>query len=552
MSFRPIWSRTFSDAEIFRETRELAEALREAAPVWANDTPSKQKRRRERAEADPQTWNRTYLPHYFSEKPPKLHKVWYEKMAEAEQSRKMLLLCTPRGHAKTTVATFADPLRLAVTGERKFQIIISKTSTHATAVTASIKTELEHNPRILHDYGEQKSNGLWADDYFATQSGCAILARGYGQQVRGIKHREHRPDGINVDDIDDKRTAKNPSLTREIFETLKDTYFPALDPKRRRFIFVSNKFATDCVMARCLEDADGRYLKQVDKAIAKPRWDGQQHKFVGGKPLWPEYFSLDMLSEIRQTVGEKVFEAEYQNNPDDSAKLFPAQHIHRYDPNLMTDPLFYFLAIDPSAKDTGDFKAQVLVGTNGRKRYVRHARVRRESINQMIGATFSLFERFAPLKVGLEAEGLQELFWPIYHAVSNGQNEDIGFGRWSGVYLPLIPITQRGISKDSTARIGGLAPDAENGALLFAEGPDAGDMDLLIEQLKAFPERQVEDDGPDALEMAVRLSREVTGLVPEYRTVVRGRWPQDVSDGKDGPLSRDLPPGRYAPRRGIY
>ena len=53
-------------------------------------------------------------------------------------------------------------------------------------------------------------------------------------------------------------------------------------------------------------------------------------------------------------------------------------------------------------------------------------------------------------------------------------------------------------------RIQRLASDMEAGLVAFAQGPQAGDIAILIDQLVGFPANNIEDDGPDALEMANR------------------------------------------------
>ena len=385
------------------------------------------------------------------------------------------------------------------------------------------------------------------------QNGCAVHARGFGQQVRGLKHRQHRPSRIVADDVDDKQIALNPAQTRKIFETFKDTYFPALGRQARRvFIFVSNKFSPSCVMARCLDDTDGRYLRHIAKAVSSPQWDDSRRQFTGGTPLWPEYYSLEDLSEIRDAVGEDAFEAEYQNNPDQGRKKFPLKYLRRYRPANIESPLVYYLGVDPSWTTDGDYKAQILVGTDGRRFFVRYAHVRQESDNAMIEATYGIHRRFGPVKIVFETEGLQHLYLRLYRDVALGRSPEIGGGRYTDVHLPLVPLKHGGISK--IARIGSLSSSYERGSLLFAEGEDVGDMDVLIEQLREFPTSTVNDDGPDALQMAESAAQEMAYLEPRIETVVRGRWTAMEHEDRAADRRRGGPRerGRFGVKRGLF
>ena len=63
-----------------------------------------------------------------------------------------------------------------------------------------------------------------------------------------------------------------------------------------------------------------------------------------------------------------------------------------------------------------------------------------------------------------------------------------------------------------------LSPLLERGKIRFIRGHS--DQELLVEQLLFFPSRTLHDDGPDALEGAVCLGRDLsTGGAPKYTPV---------------------------------
>jgi predicted phage terminase large subunit-like protein len=80
-----------------------------------------------------------------------------------------------------------------------------------------------------------------------------------------------------------------------------------------------------------------------------------------------------------------------------------------------------------------------------------------------------------------------------------------------GQFLPLRGVTHR-IAKET--RVAGLSPLLERGKIRFIRGHS--DQELLVEQLLYFPSRTLHDDGPDALEGAVGLARELPGGKAQY------------------------------------
>jgi predicted phage terminase large subunit-like protein len=88
-------------------------------------------------------------------------------------------------------------------------------------------------------------------------------------------------------------------------------------------------------------------------------------------------------------------------------------------------------------------------------------------------------------------------------------------GQERGQILPVKGVTHR-IAKET--RVAGLSPLLERGKIRFIRGHS--DQDLLVEQLLYFPSRTLHDDGPDALEGAVALARDLpAGEMPKYMPI---------------------------------
>jgi len=93
-----------------------------------------------------------------------------------------------------------------------------------------------------------------------------------------------------------------------------------------------------------------------------------------------------------------------------------------------------------------------------------------------------------------------------------------------GLHLPIQEV-KHSVNKET--RITGLSPFVERGVIRFRKGHS--DQDLLIEQLIYFPSSTVNDDGPDALEMAVAAAQEYAGWHVEHKSAGK-RIGHEMSD----------------------
>jgi len=142
---------------------------------------------------------------------------------------------------------------------------------------------------------------------------------------------------------------------------------------------------------------------------------------------------------------------------------------------------------------SADYKATVTVGVDRRTGiiYVLDAFIKHCSIDAMLKAIYVRYQEFHPTQMGLESNVFQKLLLRDFDRIS----------REMGFFLPIRGVEHR-VAKES--RIASLSPLVERGIIRFQKGQ--GDQNLLIEQLIYFPTPSVNDDGPDALEGAVKLA----------------------------------------------
>ena len=441
--------------------------------------------RLEMAAADPLAFCRLYLPHYFSNQFAGFHVELMQLLEPRGKAVVPVAVAAPRGFAKTTLVSFGYVLHQALFGKRSFIVIGSDTADLATDLTAYIRLELAHNPRLRQDFGRLTEASGPAGD-FTCGPNVRILARGSGQRLRGLKHGRFRPDLIILDDLENDKNVKNPRLVRETLAWIKEAVYPAIDPKGSLFI-IGTVLAKKSALAALLFSQDEPYASFTRRVYRAIQEDGTS--------LWPDRHPLGELLRQKKLMGSLAFNKEKQNAPKDDEGMFQEEWIRPYHPQELEGlPLAVAGFLDPSLGEgqSHDYKAVMTVAKDEKTGvfYLLDAFVRRCSIDSLIRAVLTRQARYGYLVFGIEDNLFQRLLLDEFARAAAESRQT----------LPLRGVTHR-ISKES--RLAGLSPLVERGVLRFR--PEHSDQSLLIEQLLHFPSPNVNDDGPDALEGAVSL-----------------------------------------------
>ena len=141
---------------------------------------------------------------------------------------KFTLIMLPRGFSKTTCANVAN-LHNILFQEHPYIAYISETLPHAEMQVDAIKYEMEHNERIKAVFGDRvpkQREGKWTSDFIETRDNVAMVARGGGQQVRGMLRRGQRPTKWIMDDMEDKESVSTDDRRRK----RREWYYGELEP----------------------------------------------------------------------------------------------------------------------------------------------------------------------------------------------------------------------------------------------------------------------------------------------------------------------------------
>ncbi|HVU87339.1 MAG TPA: phage terminase large subunit [Pirellulales bacterium] len=474
-------------------------------------------------------WARHYLPTHFQLAPSAMHRWLAEQIEAAGCARgQKINVIGPRGAAKSTVASLACPLRLAVEAAEPYIWIVSDTKDQAASHLENIKAELIDNELLAEDYPDAVGKGsVWRTAAIRLRNGVMIEAFGTGQRIRGRRRRANRPTLIICDDLQNDGHIES-SLQR--------------DHSRRWFhgtLLKAGTHATNVLhLATALHhDALGlelartpgwtsRIFRAIERwpdrmalwqeweaiytALDNPNCRQQARAFyeehaaqmnAGCVLLWPEHEGLYTLMQMRVESGRTAFEREKQGSPiNPEACEWPEDYfgdcIWFEDwPARLT---LKIIALDPSKGHDarrGDYSAFVLLGITAEGLLYVEADLARRATPQIVADGVEWCRVFRPDALAIETNQFQDLLGHEFAAELSRQGL-ANVSPWS--------IDNR---VNKLVRVRRLGPYLSRRQLRFRRTPATR---LLVEQLQQFPVGD-HDDGPDALEMAIRMAGELTG-----------------------------------------
>lgn len=242
-----------------------------------------------------------YLPHYLTLEPAIFHRELIETLQNPE--KKFIAREGFRGSAKSSIAALAFVLWSALEEKEKFIIPVNETDDVAKLTIANIREELEHNPYIKADYGDQivnkKNMTKFSETNILLANGCRIMARSRGQKIRGLRHKQFRPGLVICDDIEEVEKVDKKTYRDKTERWLTGTVIPAIEEFEGRLIVLGNKLHTDAIMER---------LKN------HPIFDYKEYPLIDkdGKCTWPaKYPTQESLKEQEMKVGRTSWMREY-------------------------------------------------------------------------------------------------------------------------------------------------------------------------------------------------------------------------------------------------
>lgn len=488
--------RQLSNRQFEQKSEAIRKRITAGRSAFLHDTAKTKAARIERAKTDEAYFRATYLSDYFVTEPAAFH-LELDALSGAE----MLAVAAPREHAKSTLESFGRPLHKICFALEHFILIGSDTETQATGFTSAIKDELEVNERLRSDFPDATGPCEGSDADFVTNNDVKVLARGAGQKVRGLRYKQWRPTYMVWDDLENDELVESPDRRRK----LRRWWFKALINslgKGGKLRIIGTILHPESLLAELLDQE--QHPLWTKRTYRAPNPDEPE-----AVSLWPAMWPMERLAAKKALIGSVFYAQEFRNEPiDDETALFRDDWFQYFDDlDLRGLQLLHYGACDPSLgkTDRSDYSAIIdgLVEATGGTIYVDEADIERRVPQAIVEASLEHGRRHQYVAFGFEAVGFQSVLKDNLEK----RSDEVG------LYLPVVEVEHEGVPKD--LRIRRLSPLIERGALRFRRTQKR-----LLDQLRNYrPNGRQHDDGPDGLEMLVRMIRDDVGGGPRIRSL---------------------------------
>lgn len=429
-----------------------------------------------------------YLSNYMTHATPAFHREMIAFLQEEKISP--LSFAAFRGSAKSTLVSLAYVL-WAVMGkpQKKHILLVSRTQEQAKQLLRNLRVEMEREGILRDDLGPfHEEPDEWRNTVLVLSKWNArIMAVSVDQSVRGLRHSEHRPDLIVLDDIEDLESVKTREGRDKTWNWITGECIPAGDIDTR-VVIVGNHLHGDSVLERFR-----KRIQEMKRGVARsyPLLDAE------GKCLWPEKFpdqaALDALKS--QVPDEIAYRREFLLEivaPED--QVVKESDLHYYDVTdlpIRVSPGDVFTGVDPAAsmKTSADFTAIVsayVLDPKDPTIYILpdiiNKRMEIDDIRKAVKNRSLTLGGGTSTKVFTEEQGQQA---------------------WLTQLLAGDRVRVEGISVgglDKRERLGLLVPAIRAGKILFPPKGTNREVDILIEQITGFG-TESHDDVMDAFSL---------------------------------------------------
>lgn len=455
------------------------ENMNRQSPIPVDETPLQKTARIAAQEQYPEHWFVFYFEKYCTAEPAPFHKAstrrvllnpeWFEARPWSRELSK-------------TGRTMMEVIYLTMTGKKKNCLYISSTWDSAVALITPIRLNLEKNARLINDYGTQKGYKQWKEDRFVTKKGVAFTALGWHSKARGLRAEEIRPDLIVFDDFDTDEECRNPDIVNQKWDWVERAAIGTRSISNPLLvIWNGNIIAEDCCTLRAMKAADYYQIVNIrDK---------------NGKSTWPAKNSEEAIDTALRFLSFSAIQAEYYNRPSTEGRIFKKLKYGKMRP--LKEYKFLVSYTDPSYKQTGDFKATVLIGKWRDEYHVIKVYCKQTTTAEMLDWHYEILD-FVNGQVPLYSY----IEWPWIDDLLKIEIQEANKRHGKPLYLK--PDDRKKPEKKHRIEAG-LEPLNRNDKLIFNEAEkETEHMKNMEGQFLALSAKsRTPDDGPDAIEGGV-------------------------------------------------
>lgn len=300
-----------------------------------------------------------YLSHYIGHLFAPFHSEMFQITEDIEN--KFTVLVAFRGSGKSTLITLSYVIWSIIgVQQKKFVLILSQTQSQAKQLMTNIRIELEGNDLLKADIGPFQETGdeKGLGTFELSNFGARITVASTEQSIRGLRHKEHRPDLVICDDVEDLNSVKTKEGRDKTFQWLTGEVLPIGDQKTK-YMIIGNLLHEDSLLMRLKQHIMRGKMK--GKFYSYPLINSQD------QVAWPEKFPTEeSIQEAKSKIGsDSAWYREYLLKIiSDADRLVHPEWIHYYSKVPAEDSgdfLYTATGIDLaiSQKDSADYTAMV-------------------------------------------------------------------------------------------------------------------------------------------------------------------------------------------------
>lgn len=513
----------------YEEARRMLLANLESVIEFADidgDTPDE---RLARARIDKSYFARTYLPHYYStgfsplskEEKKRIKKEYKvpkheRKIFEALSTRNQPVVLTAFRAAGKSTDVMVEEIHSALFGNLKFIVHVMDSHDKAQMYTLRILTELQHNKRLLHDFGQtvRKDAGMGdfeLSDPLTGEHRSRIYAMGIKMSIRGLISGNTRPDGVFCEDLQNSDTAINPKLTKKLLNKLLADIRFCFDQIRNQWAFV---VVGNIICSGSLIDTLIKYAKTWLKVIIPVEYHDKAGRRVA---VWKEVFPLSRCDEMRADTeigGDAVYRREMLCQGIELEGEFAEDWFRHHDGKTIYGLNYknMIMQIDPSFADHGDMKAMVIGPLHKitKEEYLDPKKPRSKdmmkrdlgvgefcvavdvfcrkcSIDKLVETMYDWHKKYNPKEIRCDGTASQKYFMRRVLAEYESQPQ---------YYRLPVKYTEQQENKDE--KISDLEPLISGGGLLLPPR-SSKDVEEVIIQFTRFGNTGIKKDGADVI-----------------------------------------------------
>ncbi len=509
------------NSHLIRELEERKAALENLNEVFnpAQFSIKDKKIRKETARNDDAFFLKEYFPDLFDKE---FGPIQYEIMALThKRGHELHLICGPRGWGKSEIIRGLR-IKKMLFKEIRNGIRVGENLEDSENELAMTKLELELNPRLRNDFGDVADKRFWSNKHIRLTNGVSFKAISVNVKGRGISPR---PDYAEIDDFEDRESAANPERGAKKLDWLIAEFYLAVT-LGGVIVWLGNNLSLDSACNQFIEEIksapNSKFFTHIYKAIETDA-DGNEYS------TWEAGMPIEVLREIRATIGTVRWEAEMQQNPLRPGEIFKYDWFSFVDYSEIEkekDKRKVGIFLDPGygKSETSCYKAIIVFTSDGAFYDITDAWVRQTSVSAMCHAWFEMVNKWKAWNLmfaKFEDTLSQQLLLGNFKEVARERKEPLMISGVAG---------DKWFQAPKPLRIETLSMPIETGIVRFVKrnGELSQDMKRLIEQFTNYPKKP--DDGPDSAASCFHLlaGKIRQGKQRMYRSLAKRRAWRDT------------------------